>query len=232
MPKLPLFIRNLRFKIFYGLLVSKRYPMEMFGDLSYGVQWSVCPRLLNADSIVYSGGVGEDISFEHALIKRFGCKVVLCDPSPTGLKTMARPENQISQFKFLPVGIAAKSGNLTMAPPKPGDISWSTQTDGSATISVPCTDLTSLMKQNGHTHIDLLKIDIEGCEYEVIDDILARKIRVRQLLADFDYGYVPGVKRSQAIRSILKLVSSGYKLVAHNAANHSFILSSEKVPRP
>jgi FkbM family methyltransferase len=171
--------------------------------------------------------VGDDISFEHALVKRFGCRVVLCDPSPTGVKTMARPDNQIPQFKFLPVGIAAKSGNLTMAPPKPGDISWSTQSDGSATISVPCFDITTLMKQHGHTHIDLLKIDIEGCEYEVIDDILARRIKVRQLLADFDYGCVPGVKRSQAIRSILRLVSNGYKLVAHDAANHSFILKSE-----
>lgn len=223
MPRLPKIIRNWRFRIFYGLMLKRGYELATLGDQAYGVQWTICPRLVNANSVVYSGGVGEDISFEHALAQQFGCKVLLCDPSPTGIQTMALPQNQIPQFTFLPVGLAARSGVIRMAPPKPGDFSWSAQADGSGTTEFSCTDLTSLMQQNGHHHIDLLKLDIEGCEYEVIDDILARKIKVRQLCADFDYGYVRGVRRSQAIRAMLKLAAHGYRLVSHEAANHTFI---------
>jgi FkbM family methyltransferase len=223
MPVLPQKIRLLRFRIFYGLLRKRGYELATLGDQSYGVQWTICPKLLNANSVVYSGGVGEDISFEHALVQRFGCKVVLCDPSPTGIKTMALPQNQVPQIQFLPVGLAARSGTIKMAPPEPGEISWSAQTDGSATKEFPCTDLASLMERQGHKHIDLLKLDIEGCEYEVIDDILRGRIRVRQLCADFDYGYVRGVRRSQAIRAMLKLALHGYRLVSHEAANHTFI---------
>ncbi|MCU0783287.1 MAG: FkbM family methyltransferase [Verrucomicrobia bacterium] len=213
----------LRFKVFYGLLMSRGYELATLGDQSYGVQWTICPKLLNANSVVYSGGVGEDISFEHALVQRFGCKVVLCDPSPTGIKTMALPQNQLPQFQFLPVGLAARSGSIKMASPKPGDFSWSAQADGTATTEFPCMDVVSLMGENGYKHIDLLKLDIEGCEYEIIDDILERKVKVRQLCADFDYGYVRGVRRSQAIRAMLKLRANGYRLVSHEAANHTFI---------
>lgn len=205
------------------MLLSRRFVLATLGDTSYGVQWTICPKLLDPNSVVYSGGVGKDISFEHALVKRFGCKIMLYDPSPTGVNTMARPENQITQFRFFQFGIAGRDGTLKMAPPKPGDISWSAQSDGTATLEVPCKSIHSLMQQNGHTHIDLLKLDIEGCEYEVIDEILRGKIKVRQLCADFDYGYVRGVRRSQAIRAMLKLIAHGYMLVSQDGANHTFI---------
>jgi FkbM family methyltransferase len=219
-------LRHLRYKVFYGLLLNRRFSLVTLGDQSYGVQWTLCPAGLNHNSVVYSGGVGEDISFEHALAKNYGCNVVLLDPSPTGLKTMARPENQIPQFRFLPLALAARSGKLKLAPPPEGGISWSAWNEGAQTLEVECTDLQSLMQKNGHTHIDLLKLDIEGCEYEVIDDLLKRRIPVRQICADFDYGYVPGVRRSQAIRSILKLIARGYKLVFQEGCNHTFVLGA------
>jgi FkbM family methyltransferase len=216
-------LRNLRYRVFYGLLLSRRYPLETLGDQSYGVQFAICPDGLNSKSVVYSGGVGKDISFEHGLVKRFGCDIVLLDPSPTGVKTMELPENRIPQLKFSQMALAAKSGTLKMAPPVEGNFSWYASDSGPGLIEVPVTDLQSLMKKNGHDHIDLLKLDIEGCEYEVIDDLLAKRIPVRQLCADFDYGYVPGVTRKQAIRAMVKLATHGYRLIDQSGANHTFI---------
>jgi len=223
MSLLPKPIRDLRYRIFYGLLLSRKFKLVMLGDRSYGVQWTICPTGLGPESVVYSGGVGEDISFEHALVKQFGCKIVLLDPSPTGLKTMQRPENQIPQLQFRPLALTAKPGKLKLAPPPAGGISWFASDAGAATLEVDCTDLSSLMQQNGHRHIDLLKLDIEGCEYEVIDDLLQRRIPVRQICADFDYGHVPGVRRSQAIRAMLKLAARGYRLVCQDGGNHTFV---------
>lgn len=220
---LPKVLRGLRYQIFYGLLLNRNYERVMLGDRSYGVQWTICPTGLGPDSVVYSGGVGEDISFEHALVKQFGCKIVLLDPSPTGLKTMQKPENQIPQLQFKPLALCAKAGKLSLAPPPEGGISWFASNAESATMQVDCTDVSTLMQQNGHRHIDLLKLDIEGCEYEVIDDLLRRRIPVGQICADFDYGHVPGVRRSQAIRAILKLAARGYRLICQDGANHTFV---------
>jgi FkbM family methyltransferase len=134
---------------------------------------------------------------------------------------MAQPENQLPQFRFLPVALAARSGKLKMAPPPEGGMSWFARKDEAGTLEVECPDLQSLMQKNGHTHIDLLKLDIEGCEYEVIADLLKRRVPVRQIRADSDYGYVPGV-RGQAISEMLRLRARGYKLVCQNGANHTF----------
>lgn len=220
---LPQPLRHLRYRIFYGLLLSRAYKTATLGDQSYGVQWTICPDGLNKESVVYSGGVGEDISFEHELVKRFGCKIVLLDPSPTGVKTMERKGNQIPQLQYLQMGVAGKCGVLKLAPPPEGGISWFAGENRGNTIEVPATDVETLMKKNGHDHIDLLKLDIEGCEYEVIDHILERKLRIRQICADFDYGYVPGVRRSQAIRAMLKLAFHGYKLICQDGGNHTFL---------
>lgn len=40
---------------------------------------------LRDDSIVYNFGVGEDISFDVALVENFGCKVHLFDPTPRAI---------------------------------------------------------------------------------------------------------------------------------------------------
>lgn len=224
MIKLPKRLRDLRYQIFYGLLLRGGYERVVLGDQSLGLQWTICPTGLNAQSVVYSGGVGSDISFEHELVRRFGCSIIVLDPSPTGVQTMARPENNIPQLRFLPLALCASVGKLKMAPPVPGEDSWSAQRNSTGTLEVASTDLYTLMRQNGHTHIDLLKIDIEGCEYEVIDDILGKRILVRQICADFDYDRVAGASRGKAIRAMLKLAARGYKLISQEGANHTFVL--------
>jgi len=214
----------LRYRTFYGILLNKKYPLITLGNRHNECAWNFHPDGLNAQSIVYSGGVGKDISFEHALLKAYGCSVVLFDPSPTGMATMQLPENQIPQFKFMPVGLAGSCKVLHLAPPKwEEEGSWFKHDESGDTIKVPCEDLATVMKKNGHDHIDLLKIDIEGAEYELLDDLVKRRLPVKQVLVEFHHGILPGLKRSQSIRSILKMVGSGYKLLDQHGTNHVFL---------
>ena len=225
---LPRFVRDIRYHVFYGALTKRGFPLIELGNRGTGCAWTLCPGGLSAGSIVYSAGVGKDITFEHALASRFDCRVFLFDPSPTGMETMALPENKIPQFTFSPTALAGKRGVLKFAPPRPGseeEGSWSVQRKDTATLEVPCTDLSTLLQINGHDHIDLLKIDIEGCEYEVIDDLLNRRIPVKQLLVEFHYDniHLPGIRRKDAIRAILKMRRGGYHLLIRDGSNHTFL---------
>jgi FkbM family methyltransferase len=82
-------------------------------------------------------------------------------------------ENKVSNIHFTPVGIAGKSAIARFSPPE-------NELEGSFTVAVTsdlfvkfqCKDLSCLMEERGHLYIDLLKIDIEGFEYEVIDEFL------------------------------------------------------------
>jgi len=57
------------------------------------------------------------------------------------------------------------------------------------------------MQEHGHTHIDLLKIDIEGAEYQVLDNMLHENILPTILCIEF-HG-VTGYKREDTIAKIL-----------------------------
>ena len=211
-------LKDFRFRLFYGVLLRRNFPLIELGERTNGCSWYFCPDGLTANSVIYGGGVGRDITFEHAL-------VVLFDPSPTGLATMRRPENQIPQFKFHPVALSDRTGVLRLSAPKDADEgSWFTQTPGEeAVVEVPCVDLATLMRQNGHEHIDLLKIDIEGAEYGVLDNLLCQRIPVRQVLVEFHHQMLPGIRRSQTIRAILKMAGAGYKLISQDGNNHTFL---------
>src|SRR6266853_1553668 len=94
--------RDLRYRIFYRLLLRRGSELQTLGDPAGICQWTISPTGLGPKSVVYCGGLGSEITFEHDLVRRFGCQIVLYDPSPTGLKTMSLPENQIPQFHFFP----------------------------------------------------------------------------------------------------------------------------------
>ena len=42
----------------------------------------VYTKFLNSDSVLYSFGVGEDISFDEELISEFNCIIYAFDPTP------------------------------------------------------------------------------------------------------------------------------------------------------
>jgi len=224
MKKLGPRIRYLRYLLNKALLLRRGFPLCTLGDKSNACAWTLCPHGLGAQSVVYSAGVGKDITFEHALVERFGCQVTLLDPSPTGLQTMNLPENKIPQFKFLPIGLAGRSGRLRLAPPpRAEEGSWFASGDGEGTIEVPCRDLVSLLEEQRHRHVDLLKLDIEGAEYGVIDQILQARLPVRQLLVEFHDGILPTVGIRHSVRALVKLVVRGYKLISEVGNDHTFI---------
>src|SRR4051812_16621969 len=74
--------------------------------------YAVCPTNLGAGSIVYSFGVGTDISFDEALIALCGVTVHAFDPTPRSVewvKAQSLPE----RFVFHDWGIAGFDGSAT-----------------------------------------------------------------------------------------------------------------------
>ena len=65
----------------------------------------------------------------------------------------------------------------------------------------------------GHTQIDLLKIDIEGAEYEVLEGLLESPIKPGQLLVEFHHRF-PGIGVERTAEIIRKLRKAGYKIFA------------------
>jgi FkbM family methyltransferase len=223
----------LRHDLFYTLLHRNTSDLMDLGDSSDGCNWTICTSGLNSGSVVYSAGVGRDISFEHALADRFGMTILLIDPSPTGIETMLKPVHQRKEFEFLPVALAGYEGELCMSPPgNPDEGSWVSETSQSdraianaSIVKVQCETIESLMRKFGHTAVDLLKIDIEGAEYGVLESIMASGAHIRQIAVEFHSGVLPGIPRSMTISILLKLYRHGYRIVHKGGSNHTIVLS-------
>ena len=66
---------------------------------------------------------------------------------------------------------------------------------GTSTLEVGGRSLTSLMEENGHHRIDLLKMDVEGAEYDVLESVDVAALGVAVLCVEF-HATVP-VKRAR-----------------------------------
>jgi len=80
------------------------------------------------------------------------------------------------------------------------------------------------MADNGHTFIDILKMDIEGFEYEIIDQFLFEQIPVRQLCVEFH----PWLKPGETPKIIAKLRKAGYKIIYRQRGDHTFLLDDAR----
>lgn len=67
------------------------------------------------------------------------------------------------------------------------------------------------MKQLDHQRLDLLKLDIEGFEYDVIDDIITSAIRPRFILVEFHHSKY-AIDKSRTMASVQKLRDYGYQI--------------------
>ena len=182
--------------------------------------WWFTPEGLTADSIVYSLGVGDDIDFDLFLIEKFGVQVHAFDPTPSSID-MLDGRDLPQRFAFHPWAVTAADGSLTFYPRLRKDGTKSEvmytmiaeeQTVDDA-IEVPAYSLSTITDKLGHQKIDLMKMDIEGAEYEVLDGLLASAIKPTQLLVEFHHRF-PGIGLEKTADVIGRLRDAGYKIFA------------------
>lgn len=196
----------------------------MFGS-AYG-GYAVALEGLSPESIVYSVGVGEDVSFDLGLIAKIGAHVHAFDPTPRSIRwveAQALPD----KFHFHPYGIAAHDGTVRFNPPlNPTHVSHTVlerSSTAAQSIEVPVSRLATVMEQLGHQHIDVLKLDIEGAEYEVIDQMLDHSIYPTQLVLEYHHQF-ENVPLSRTERSLDRLLDVGYRIFHISPRGHEFSL--------
>jgi hypothetical protein len=93
-----------------------------------------------------------------------------------------------------------------------------------ATEKFKVSTLDVLMEKNEHKKIDILKIDIEGFEYDVCDDFLNKSIFPKVVLIEFHHRF-SGFSIKNTKETINQLKLFGYKIfyVSANGEEFGFI---------
>lgn len=169
-------------------------------------------NFLTSDSVCYCIGAGEDISFDTELKVLYDAQVYIFDPTPEGIlhfqklkdytaqgKTLKIHNSvpfryrisadQLEEVHFVEVGVWDQKTTLKFfAPNRDNYASHSVYLfkDSGEYIEAPVDRMSSLMKSLGHSTVDVVKMEIEGAEYTVIDTIIEDKLDVKVILIEFD----------------------------------------------
>lgn len=215
---------------FTGAKISSRKDLKNIGS-KYG-GWVVPKKLFNENSICYCVGCGEDISFDLGLMQLFGCDVYGFDPTPRAIHYVRSNTADNPNYHFYDIGLWDKEDTLEFfAPKNPSHVSHSLlnlQKTGSH-ILVKVDRLSHVMQNLGHERLDLLKIDIEGAEYKVIESIIADEVEVQVLCVEYDeyFNSLDADYKARIQDSMKLLIDNGYLLVfTQGNGNYTFVKSS------
>lgn len=175
--------------------------------------WVVPEDMIDASWMCWCVGAGQDISFDVALLHEFGAQVRCFDPLPEYGNYARDTAGDEPRFSFHELAIAARDESLTMfavSENNGGALSGVDVLGGARRYDVQGRTLASLRSEFGDLRIDLLKIDLEGLEYEILPTIDFRELGVRVLCTELhSTGSV-----SQARRLVHELADvHGFELV-------------------
>ena len=185
--------------------------------------------LLNENSVVYSFGAGEDISFDIELVKNYETKINLFDPTPRSIdycKPTIQSQNLTDFISFYPYGLSDKDEScMFYGPDNPRNVSHS-MIYGLKTksgFSADCKSLSSIMNMLSHSHLNLLKLDIVGGEYKVIENLISEKLSIDCITLEFHnrssvLDFTNEIKKAKD-----SLISFGYNMLS-DKLNHCLFL--------
>jgi len=179
--------------------------------------WRIPDGSVGAGGICYCVGAGGDVSFDLELIRRYGAVVRTVDPVGAYEAQALEAAAGVSGFSFRRAAVTTADGPIRMQTHhEPGSRSLSAaglyETD--EWIEAVGRTIPSLMDEFGDDRIDLLKVDVEGIEYELVPtlDLVALGVSV----------FAIQLHHTGTVRDALGLVrglgAQGFRLVAQRPA--------------
>jgi len=167
--------------------------------------WHIDIGKIPAGSTVISAGLGNDISFDEALIKAKKCYIVGIDPTNLTKKSIAKKQ---PLHNFVLIRKALYTGERTAV--TTADTNGASIFDGKQKTAVESITLQELL--HIYTNTSVLKMNIEGAEYDVIYN--AEKLTIPQVLVRFHHRKenVPFTYKD-TVACISKMQGFGYRFL-------------------
>jgi len=198
--------------------------------------WWVDASAVSPKPLLIDCGLGEDISFPVTFLERFGGLVIGVEPNPRSLaycREHCPPAMEIRAQAFWHQTGLTLTFHLPRAQdllPKGADgVSGSLESSheyvaGGERLSVSTTTMADILAEAGRDECDVLKLDIEGAEYEVLAELCrtGEIRRARQVLIEFHHR-VTHHTIEETNAAVCSLTNAGFRLIHVEGRNHIFL---------
>jgi FkbM family methyltransferase len=182
------------------------------GDPHYG-SWVIPAAAIEPSWVCYSVGAGGNVEFDLELIARYGVTVRSFDAVADYVREAEQSAAGEPRFSAHHAAIAAVDGPVRMQvthDPQSQSVSPAGLYESDRFVELPGRSLRSLMQELGDERIDLLKLDIEGGEYELLPKLDLRSLGVKVFATQLHH--TGSVQEARSL--IAGLADQGYEPVA------------------
>ena len=180
-------------------------------------------------SVIVDVGCANDADFSKHMMGKYGLRAYGVDPTRKHRGELKQLEEKTNgQFKHLQYAVTAKDGKLTFhesAENQSGSIlddHSNVMRDTIKTYDVESISLSTLMKYIEAPQVDLLKLDLEGAEYELLRNVSKEDLGpFRQLFIEFHH-HNTSYTTADTQKLVDEICSLGYTAFSFDDHNYLF----------
>jgi FkbM family methyltransferase len=185
---------------------------------------------LAAGAVVIDAGCSYEADFSVCLIRRHDVRAFGVDPTRKHSGALRQLERQYpGRFAHVPCAIAATDGTLTFHESRVNESGSlfadhvNVIHDETTSYDVEAVTLTTLLKRIGIELVEILKLDLEGAEYELFERMTADDLRpFRQVFVEFHHHAVNHFGDADTRRLVGRISGFGFRAFSLDDHNYLF----------
>ncbi len=185
---------------------------------------------LSEDSLVIDAGCSYEADFSLYMIKHHGAKAYGVDPTRKHRQALNDLEEKYKgHFVHVPFAISNVDGKVTFHESKVNESGSiledhiNIRQDETVKYEVQALSITSLLKHIDAEQVDILKLDLEGAEYDLLNTIQEEElVPFKQIFVEFHHHAVSHFSKADTQRIVEKICSYGFNSFSLDDHNYLF----------
>jgi FkbM family methyltransferase len=174
-------------------------------------------------------GCGWEADFSQLMIGRHGLDAYGVDPTRKHASALhALEEKTNGKFHHLPLAVSRESGHITFHESRDHESGsilnehTNIQNDETVSYEVESVALNDLLKRIGTGRVDILKLDLEGAEYGLLESVTGQELEpFSQIFIEFHH-HCTGYTRRDTRRMVKRITGNGFRVFTLDLHNYLF----------
>ena len=221
-----------RVKLFFlrlkGKITARKLGVKEYKNYSNSF---ILLERFDEDSVIIDVGCAEDADFSQTIINEYKLRCFAVDPTRKHLKALRKLEEKYGElFQYNQLAVGSRNEVIKFHESKvnqSGSLLNShinVQKDNVEEYEVECVTLSGLFDRLGvSSGVSLLKLDIEGAEYELIESVEGEVLlKVDQIFIEFHHHAIPEYDIADTKRMVDKIEKLGFHSFTFDNHNYLF----------